>query len=122
MSEKILIVEDEMVIGLNLEMILRSEGYEVLGIASSRSEVLEYFQKASIDLVLMDVELKKEYNGLEIGLEIHKKYHTPILYITAFKEERLRKIILKSEYPYIPKPFNRNMVIQAIKKILKKKP
>lgn len=86
-NPKILIVEDENIIALDIRSILEDLGYRVSAIVSSGEESI---QKASImkpDLVLMDIKLKGSIDGVSAGEEIYKQFQIPIVYLTAYSDQ-----------------------------------
>lgn len=86
-NPKILIVEDENIIALDIRSILEDLGYMVSAIVSSGEESI---QKASImkpDLVLMDIKLKGSIDGVSAGEEIYKQFQIPIVYLTAYSDQ-----------------------------------
>ncbi len=92
-SPKILIVEDENIIALDIRSMLEDLGYMVSAIVSSGEESI---QKASImkpDLVLMDIKLKGSIDGVRAGKEIYKQFQIPIVYLTAYSDPGTMKRI-----------------------------
>ena len=86
-NPKILIVEDENIIALDIRAMLEDLGYMDSAIVSSGEESI---QKASImkpDLVLMDIKLKGSLDGVSAGQEIFKQFQIPIVYLTAYSDQ-----------------------------------
>lgn len=103
---KILIVEDEIIIARELEARLAAMGYDVPGIASSGKVALELALETQPDLVLMDIVLKGDMDGIETAAEIRCRLSTPIIYLTAFTDEKtLGRAKITEPFGYIVKPF-----------------
>lgn len=81
---KILIVEDENIIALNIKKKLKSFGYSIPAIASTGEEALKLTEIILPDLILMDIMLKGEMNGVEAAEQIRKRFDIPIIYLTAY--------------------------------------
>lgn len=79
----VLIVEDEPIIAADLEDRLREMGYEPLGPCASGKEALPFLEKGDIDLVLMDVQLEGEWDGIQTARKILEKHTLPIIYLTS---------------------------------------
>ncbi|WP_331774691.1 response regulator [Sulfurospirillum sp. 1612] len=102
----IMIVEDESIIALNIKETLFELGYDVLGIATNIKKALELLEKATPDLILMDVFLKDGDNGIELAKIINKKYAIPIIFLTANSElQTIAQAGESSPYGYLVKPF-----------------
>jgi CheY-like chemotaxis protein len=106
---KILIVEDENIIALNIKKKLKSFGYSIPAIASTGEEALKLTEIILPDLILMDIMLKGEMNGVEAAEQIRKRFDIPILYLTAYSDDKiLEKAKITEPYAYIVKPFKAN--------------
>lgn len=106
---KILVVEDESIIGLNIKKKLKSFGYTVPAIVATGEEAIKMAEITFPDLVLMDVRLKGDMDGVETAAEIRKKFDIPIVYLTAYSDDEVLEKAKKTEpYGYIVKPFKAN--------------
>ncbi|HLO51497.1 MAG TPA: ATP-binding protein [Kamptonema sp.] len=103
---KIVIVEDETIIALDLKSSLNKFGYEVVGIFSSGERVLEKIGEIQPDLVLMDILLKGNMDGVQTAEKITRNFQIPIVFLTAHTDETSLQRA-KETYPfgYIVKPF-----------------
>jgi PAS domain S-box-containing protein len=102
----ILIVEDDFVIAKVLAESLQELGYQVAGIVSTGEEAVERSAKLHPDLVLMDIRLKGEMDGIEAGEAISGDLHIPIVYLTAYSDERtVERAKITEPYGYLIKPF-----------------
>jgi DNA-binding response OmpR family regulator len=82
MSASVLIVEDEFLVALEMEGILEENGYRVLGIAADLEGALAYAEK-SIDLALVDLNLRDGLTGPQIGEQLANEYNAAVLFVTA---------------------------------------
>ncbi|GAB6147378.1 ATP-binding response regulator [Desulfocicer niacini] len=112
-TSSILIVEDEFVIAKDIQISLENMGYLVCAIVSSGEEAITKAKKEKPDLVLMDIILKGEIDGIEAGRQIWSLFKIPIVYLTAYADENtLEKAKISEPYGYILKPFkNRELNI-----------
>ena len=102
----ILIVEDDFVIAKVLAESLQELGYQVAGIVSTGEEAVERAAKVHPDLVLMDIRLKGEMDGIEAGEQIAGELHIPLVYLTAYSDERtVERAKITEPYGYLIKPF-----------------
>lgn len=92
-NPKILIVEDENIIAFDIRVMLEDLGYMVSAIVSSGEESIKKASKIRPDLVLMDIKLKGNLDGVSAGKEIFKQFHIPIVYLTAYSDQATIKRI-----------------------------
>ena len=105
-NEKILVVEDEELIGQDIKILLEDLGYEVLDLVPSGEEAISLVGKVNANLVLMDIMLEGEMDGIEAAHQINNDFGIPIIYLTAYRnEEILERAKLTEPYAYIVKPF-----------------
>jgi len=106
---KILVVEDENIIALNIKKKLKSFGYTVPAIVSTAEDAIKMTEITFPDLILMDVMLKGEMDGVQAIEEIRKKFDIPVIYLTAYSDDEvLERAKLTQPYGYIVKPFKAN--------------
>lgn len=86
----ILIVEDERIVAADIEQQLRKDGYHVPGIAQSGLEAVRMAAELLPDLVLMDIRLKGELDGLTAARQIQHTTGIPIVYLTAYPDVFIR--------------------------------
>ncbi|MCW5898604.1 MAG: response regulator [Flavobacteriales bacterium] len=105
--KKILIIEDETIISFGYRLQLERMGFQVIGTARSSEEAELLLQRERPDLIIMDIYLKGEKNGLELAQEIHARDPMPILFLTAStKPEIIAAIRALKDCAYLPKPIN----------------
>jgi len=114
-KKKILIVEDQLIIAMDLKLTLEGLGYEVLGIAGTAEECFHFFEKEMPDLVLMDIMLSGNVDGISAAGVIHKSFDVPIIYLTAHSDENsLLRANLTDPYGYIVKPIEERDLYTSI--------
>ena len=105
-NKKILIVEDESIIAEDISDSLISLGYRITGMVYSGEEAIESAAKLRPDLVLMDVNLQGEIDGITAAEEIRLRFQIPVVYLTAYADETtLRRVNSTKPFGYIVKPF-----------------
>ena len=105
---KILIVEDEMIIAANIAMQLKDLGYSVTATIPRGGEVLPSIAKNPPDIILMDINLKGDLDGVDIVHTIQKKHHIPIIYLTANADAgNFNRAKQTNPYAFISKPFKK---------------
>jgi len=114
-SRKLLIVEDQVVIALDLKNTLENLGYTVTGIAGSGEECLELISGSKPDLVLMDIMLSGDIDGITAATILREAYDIPVIYLTAHSDETfLKKANLTGPYGYIVKPIEEKDLYTSI--------
>lgn len=104
---RVLIVEDEVIIIKSLENRLKNAGYQIIATASSGPEAIEKATTLNPDLILMDIKLDGEMNGIQAAEEIHKYLDIPIIYLTSFNDEStFQKAKITNPFGYLLKPFD----------------
>lgn len=118
-KSKILIVEDEKVTADDLKIILENLGYEVTGIVSDADAFYRSLNANIPDLVLMDIFLKGEKDGIQLAAESKSKYKVPLIYLTAYSDEDLlERAKITEPFGYILKPFHDRELHSAIEMAL----
>src|ERR1035437_9771060 len=104
----ILIVEDEKIVAMDIAGSLKSVGYEISGIVSSGREAIELVKQNPPDLILMDIKIKGDIDGIQTAEIIQSHNDIPIVYLTAFADENtLSRARITTPYGYIIKPFDK---------------
>lgn len=102
----ILIVEDESIVSKDIQYSLNKLGYNVVGAASTGEKAIEIARNERPDIILMDIMLKGEMNGIQTAEIIRKELSVPVVYLTAYADEStLSKAKTTEPYGYIIKPF-----------------
>lgn len=119
---KILIVEDERLVAEDLRDSLVHVGYDVVGIEASAEKAIARVTEVHPDLVLMDVNLIGEMDGITAGDLIRNEHGTPVVYVTAFSNNQtLARARATDAFGYIVKPFQEKAVIATIEMALGKR-
>ncbi|HVO74900.1 MAG TPA: ATP-binding protein [Ignavibacteriaceae bacterium] len=112
---KVLIVEDELIVALELKSRLLDLGYSICGIVASGEEAIELTAKENPDLILMDINIKGAYDGVKTSEILKIDYDIPIIFITAFSDPKtLQRVKVTEPYGYIIKPFEERELHTAI--------
>jgi PAS domain S-box-containing protein len=118
---RILIVEDESIVALDIKTRLLNLGYTVLDIASSGERAVQKAVETGPDLVLMDIKLKGEMDGIEAAEQIHARLDVPVIYLTAFADEAtLQRAKVTEPFGYMLKPFEERELHTAVEMALYK--
>lgn len=106
MMNKIIVVEDELIIALDIKGILSSEGYEVIINIDTVEKAIQAIQKENPSLVLIDINLKDDDDGIELGKYLLLKDTVPYIYISSNADKlTIDKVKATRPYGYIVKPF-----------------
>ena len=114
---RVMIIEDEPIIAMDIETIVRDLGHEVTGVAVTRDEAVALAMEDRPGLVLADIQLADDSSGIDAVKDILAEFQVPVIFITAFPER-----LLTGERPeptfLITKPFQRTTVKAAISQAL----
>ncbi|WP_293155165.1 MULTISPECIES: ATP-binding protein [unclassified Microcoleus] len=117
----ILIVEDELLIAKNLSQKLEKFGYKIADIVSSGADAIHRAGELKPDLILMDIVIKGEIDGIVTAAIIHQQLDIPIIYTTAYADdETLQRAENTGSYGYLLKPFKEREMHATIKIALSK--
>lgn len=119
MKPRIMIVEDEGIIALNIQSHLESLGYEVPVIVASGEEAIEEAEKLRPDLVLMDIVLAGDMDGVEAAAQIHARFDIPVIYLTAYADDKTLQRAQDTEpFGYILKPYDEKQLYTTVEMAL----
>jgi len=106
LDAKILIVEDEFIEASDLKKRLENLGYSVLGIVGTGEDAVKKAEELDPELVLMDIMLKGNMNGIQAAEQIMENHDIPVIYLTAyFDNQTLEQAKKTAPYGYIIKPY-----------------
>ncbi|WP_094227696.1 response regulator [Methanolobus psychrotolerans] len=106
-NERIMIVEDEKIVALDIKDSLEHLGYSVPCMTSSGEEAIKIANQCHPDLILMDIVLKGNIDGIDAAKVIRENYDIPVIYLTAYSDERtLQRAKLTEPFGHILKPFD----------------
>ncbi len=118
---KVLVVEDEFIVAADLKARLNKMGYKVIGTAASGLEAIEKVWRESPDIVLMDIVLKGDMDGIATAEAIKQGYNIPIIFLTAYADQNtFSKAKLTEPFGYICKPFQEKNLKMAIEVALQR--
>lgn len=118
---KILIVEDERIVAKDIQINLEQLGYAVPAIAGTGVQAINKAAETYPDLVLMDINLKGEMDGVEAARQIHNLFNIPVIYLTAYSDDKtLERAKLTDPLGYIFKPFKARELHATIQMALSK--
>ena len=118
---RILVVEDERIVGKDIERRLKDLGYKVAGVVSTGEKTIERVRDSIPDLILMDIRLKGAMDGIETAEIIKNEVDVPVVYLTAYADEAtLERAKVTEPFGYILKPFNERDLHSTIEMALYK--
>lgn len=107
-SIKILVVEDEMIIGAKVSMFLSELGYEVTGIIPRAEEALLQLEENAPDIALLDIQLKGGLDGIALAKVLQQEYHIPVIFLTANSDDATFQRARETKpYAFLAKPFKK---------------
>jgi CheY-like chemotaxis protein len=105
MKPRVLVVEDEAISAMGIRLMLESNGALVLGVADSGQCAIDPALDLLPDLVLMDIRLKGEMNGIDSAKTIKACLHIPIILVTAYTDDEIRETYgISDDFLFINKP------------------
>jgi PAS domain S-box-containing protein len=117
----ILIVEDSFIVAYHLQTTLESEGYAVVGKCDSGEAALQFVENTRPDLVLMDIMLNGELDGIQTATILKTKFNIPVIYITALTDKAtISRAKITEPYGYLTKPFEDREIFTVIEMALYK--
>ncbi|TGK02587.1 response regulator [Leptospira langatensis] len=118
---KILVVEDEIIVAVNLGQKLKKLGYDLVGITSSGEEAIQKAEENHPDLVLMDINIEGNLDGIQTAELLRNRFQTPVIYLTAYADENtLNRAKRTQPLGYIVKPFESDQLRSSIEVALYK--
>lgn len=114
-SANVLIVEDESIIAMDIRTSLELSGYQIAAIATSSEEAIAAVTSCNPDIVLMDIQLQGDRDGIETAEKVQREFHLPVVYLTAHADEKtLSRAKSTQPFGYILKPFDDQELVTAI--------
>ncbi len=115
LPKKIMIVEDEVITQRYLRDILEQKNVETIECVDNSVDTLHLLQTDRYEMILMDINIKGNIDGISLAKEILKTYQIPIIFITAYTDEKtLDEVLELSPYGFISKPFTSKEIIIAL--------
>jgi CheY-like chemotaxis protein len=120
---RILIVEDERLIAVDLQRRLTRLGYAVVALAASGAEAIQKALALYPDVVLMDIRLQGDMDGVEAAQQIHVSAAIPVVFMTAYvDEDTQQRVRATSSWGCLYKPFTSHQVQSALEQVLSAHP
>ena len=120
-NHRILIVEDEKIIAKDLELRLIQMNYDIVASVSSGKEALMVVKQHEVDLILMDIMIDGDIDGIETAELIHQQMDIPVIYLTAYADEKtFQRARLSDPFGYLLKPFQERDLDLTIRTVLQK--
>lgn len=117
---KVLIVEDEAISALDLKFRINKLGYEPVKIVDNGEDAIKYTEILKPDVVLMDIIIKGDIDGIKAAEEITSKFSVPIIYTTGCSDSETVERAKKTKYiAYILKPYDINILEKTIESAIK---
>ncbi len=119
---KIIIVEDEIIIALDLKLRLENLGYVVLNIAFNGEDAIKLTGETNPDLVLMDIQLNGEMDGIAVANQIRNLHNVPFIYLTGSHDNSLLERAKQTDpIGFISKPFDEIEIQSLIERAILQK-
>ncbi|MDX5479618.1 DNA-binding response regulator [Fontibacter flavus] len=120
-QSKILIVEDEIIVTMDLEETLARLGFEVIGAANTPEEARDFFAVQVPDVIVCDINLNADIDGIALMKELMRKGDFKVIFLTAFHDDQTIAKTLEIEGSfYLVKPFNANQLKASLQIVLSK--
>lgn len=121
MKRRILIVEDEAVTSVLLEKTLKELGYEVVGSAFDGAEAINLAREKQPEIILMDIRIQGDMDGIETAKRIYQQYKIPIIYLTAHSDDdTIKRAVESGPFGYLIKPFKERELYSNIEMVAHK--
>ena len=119
---KVMIVEDEIITGAALRKDLQNLGYEVCSLASSGEKAIQIAENERPDVVLMDVRIQGEIDGIETAKDIRSRFGARSIFMTGYPDEKIKeKAGITEPYEYLVKPVESIDIKEAIESVFQKR-
>lgn len=115
--KQIFIVEDEIIVAKNIAGFLEEKGYSIAGIANEYNEAIKKLLVCRPNLILCDINLTSEKNGIDLMRELGVKYNTPFVFISAYSDEQtLKNAETTAPCNFLTKPFSEKQLLTTVKR------
>ncbi|RXJ78463.1 hypothetical protein CRV03_00080 [Arcobacter sp. F155] len=113
---KILIIEDMMLTAQKMKRTLQLAGYDVVAIASKSEQAIEVMLHNDIDLIIADINIKGELNGIQTAQLIQKNFNVPVIFLTSYHDDStLEEASIVDFTGYIVKPYLDSHLLREVK-------
>ena len=122
MKTRVMVVEDERIVALNLKQRLTKLGYDISTFATSGRQALAEIERQPPDVVLMDINIDGDIDGIETASRIPETHQIPVIYLTAYSEEAtLERARATKPYGFLLKPFSERELHATIQMVLERR-
>jgi CheY-like chemotaxis protein len=112
---RILVIEDEAIVALDLRAQLESRGHVVTGVAGSAAEAMDLARSTRPDLALTDIRLRDGDDGIQVAEALVRELGTAVLFLTAYRDAAtLQRSMAARPYGFVTKPFDVNALHTAV--------
>jgi two-component system, response regulator PdtaR len=119
LPRRILVVEDDFLIANEIEVALSDAGFDIAGVAASANEAVELAESQRPALVVMDVRLAGEHDGIHAAVEIFRKLGTRCIFATAYRDQHLlERAKLAMPLDWLQKPYSMLSLVNAVRRAL----
>lgn len=119
MPNKVLIIEDDVLTATNVATLLDGEGYRS-SIAHTSLQAIDLVSKSKPDVIIMDIDLKEEMDGIDLAVSIAKEPNIPVIYLTDREDHRIVKKASKVHHAfYMNKPYKDAVLVSQVELALK---
>jgi signal transduction histidine kinase len=119
-KKSILIVEDEIIVAENLKESLMENGYSIAGVCADGKDAVQKALETQPDLILMDIKLEGDMDGVEAADRIHRFLDVPFIYLTAWLDETIERAERTLPSAFINKPYSTKDVLNNVRIVLRK--
>lgn len=120
-NARVMVVEDEGIVSIDIRNILKKLGYLISAIAFSGEEAILKAEENPTDLILMDIGLKGRIDGIQAAKEIRRRNKIPIIFLSGFADDNtLKKAQEADPAAYLLKPINEEELKETIQRIIEK--
>jgi DNA-binding NarL/FixJ family response regulator len=118
-APRILIVEDDYIVSVEIENALRAAGFDVVGVVGAAAEAIEYARASRPTLVVMDVRLRGANDGVDAALEIYRETGARSIFATAHQDPAVRdRALPAAPLGWLAKPYETRALVELIHKVL----
>ena len=122
MDIKLMIVEDEVLIAEDIADLCEDIGFPPVFVAYRAGQALNYLKENPVDLVLLDINLEDDIDGIEIAEFINKQCNADFIFLTSYSDQNtLAKVVSTNPAGYIVKPFNKEQLLSTIVLVINNK-
>jgi signal transduction histidine kinase len=119
---RIMVVEDERIVALNLKQRLTRMGYDVIAVVTSGAKALSAIAADQPDIILMDINIDGDMDGIATAAAIPSELHIPVIYLTAYSEDAtLERARQTRPYGYLLKPFSERELHATMQMVLERR-